>query len=119
MLLLSARDEPTIRHIIDSRLTSLSNVAILEIKIKQALGCVKIAILLDVDHLRLVLDSYFELPLYFERTALLNEIDEIAEGIKLARLETLVCSDVRPEPLTRQLPGSGIRGRWGQTRVHV
>lgn len=118
-MLLTGRDEPTIKHILTTRLETLPRVKILDFKMKTTRDCIKIAVLLDVDDLKLGVDSYFELPLVFEKTQLLNEIDEIAEGVKTARVEMLVCTDLKPSPLTRRLPGTGIRGRWAMGRAHV
>lgn len=118
-MLLTHKDENTIRHVIVTRLESLPRVKLLDFKMKVAFDCIKIALLLDVDDLRLGVESFFELPLVFDKAALLNELDEISEGIKTARLETIVCTDLKPSPLSRRLPGTGIRGRWASGRSHV
>ena len=112
-------DIPTIKNIIVTRLESIPRVKLLNFKFKIVADCLKLALLIEADALRLGFDSFIELPLVFDKTQLLNEIDEIAEGIKTARLETIVCSDLKPAPLTRRLPGTGLRGRWAMGRSHV
>ena len=117
-MLLTIKDDATIRNIIDTRLCSLPNVAILDFKIKELPDAVKIGVLLDIDHLKLSVCSIYELPKVFSRQRLLTEIDEVAEGIKVARLETS-CTRLEPSPLSRKLPGTGLRGRWNIQRPHV
>lgn len=60
--------------------------------------------------------SFFDLPAEFERRHLLNEIDEIAEQLKVVRQETqligLVFDPSKAQP-RKVVVGTGLRGRWG------
>ena len=123
-MILSARDEPTIRNILQTRLESLPGVAVLDWKITPLKDAVRVDVLLDVDALAIGVKSAFELPRYFEKRQLLNEIDEIAEGVARARRE-LAGTELKHQQdavrvngvAWRGLPGTGLRSRSG--RVHV
>ena len=54
--------------------------------------------------------SEFHLPLEFEHAHLVNEIDEIAEQCKAARMSYWLSGRQMTE--RRDLPGTGLRGRW-------
>ena len=110
------QEETTIRNILETRLESLHLVKILEFKHKVVGDHIRIGVLLDVDDLKLCVSSVFELPLIFEKRELLNQVDEIAEAVKTARLE-VACTLALPTTHSRELPGTGMRGSWG--RVHV
>lgn len=58
--------------------------------------------------------GFFDLPRFFDHTHLLNEIDEIVESVKKARIEASisVLRGHRPEKLRVALPGTGLDGRW-------
>jgi hypothetical protein len=103
-------ENSTIRNILETRLESLHGVSVLEFKHKIIGDHIRIGVLLDVDNLHLCVSSLFELPLRFEKRELLNQIDEIAEAIKTARLQ-VACERSEPSLHARPLPGTGMRAR--------
>lgn len=117
-MFLSYNDDATIRNILETRLESLPGVKILDWKVKKMASCTKIGVLLDVDDLKLTVESVFELPHVFDKRQLLNEIDEIAEGVKQARIDT-ACVRIQPKPFSKLLPGTGIRGNFYPRREHL
>lgn len=62
--------------------------------------------------------SFFDLPAEFTHGHLLNEIDEIAEQLKVIRKETgrvgLVFKALTVFQRRTAVIGTGLRGRWGQ-----
>ena len=110
------QEDSTIRNILETRLEGMHGVKVLEFKHKPIGDHIRIGVLLDVDDLAIVVSSQFELPLIFEKRELLNQIDEIAEAVKTARLE-VACTRDLPTTHSRELPGTGMRGTRG--RVHV
>lgn len=60
--------------------------------------------------------SFFDLPAEFDRSHLLNEIDEIAEQLKVVRQETQrvgLVFDPGKTQARKVVVGTGLRGRWG------
>jgi hypothetical protein len=118
--MLTFADRPTIRHAITKRLDKEREVSVLRIPIKRGKDCIRVGVLAQIgDHL--LLRSVFELPLEFEHAHLLNEIDEIAECCKSARVDYLRNTPTNDGPIretaTREgvcneLAGTGLRGRW-------
>jgi hypothetical protein len=115
--MLTFADRPTIRHAITKRLDKEREVSVLRIPIKRGKDCIRVGVLAQIgDHL--LLRSVFELPLEFEHAHLLNEIDEIAECCKSARvdyLRNIPANDVLEtarESVSKELAGTGLRGRW-------
>lgn len=110
-------DDASIKNIIETRITTLHNVDLLEFRFKKAEGCVKVLAAFHVDH-RLVVVSQEEFPLIFDRRAVLNWMDEIESGIRSARLDAALAW--KPEPgVWKSLPGTGMRGNWSADRHHV
>lgn len=116
-MLYTHNDDASVRNIIETRIATLPNVAILDFKFERRGDCLKVGVLLDVDHLRLNVCSIEEFPLVFDKRQVLNWCDEIEDGIKHARLRT-AATRVRPSPLSEPLPGSGLRGNWTPMRHH-
>lgn len=115
-MFLTKDDHSTIKHIIETRLGSLPGVAILETRIRNLDDCIRCGVLLDVDNLELSVQGLFELPPVFDKTQLFNEVDEVAEAVKAARLERKF-TRLEPAPLQRPLPGNGLRGNWAKPRM--
>jgi hypothetical protein len=108
--------QPTIKFAIERRLDKEPGVRVLEVKIQPhptavpAFIAVGVLAIIDED---LIATGTFHLPWEFEHIHLLNEIDEIAEGYKLARIN--VALEGKPgEGMKRTLLGTGLRGRWEQ-----
>ena len=62
--------------------------------------------------------SFFDLPAEFEHSHLLNEIDEIAEQLKVVRRETVFSNLLavpKKEGPRQFVTGTGLRGRWGSS----
>jgi hypothetical protein len=119
--MLTFADRPTIRHAITKRLDKEREVSVLRIPIKRGKDCIRVGVLAQIgDHL--LLRSVFELPLEFEHAHLLNEIDEIAECCKSARVDYLrsvpandsLAGETAHASVCRELSGTGLRGRWKQ-----
>jgi len=129
--MLNADDTPTIRNAIIKRLDREPGVVICDLKFEKAkfgdwyavnphkdnsflLMCeapfVRVRLESDIGLPR-TLVSYFDLPVPFEHSDLLNHIDEIAEQYKAARLSIAGRGGLLTHP-ERQLDGSGLRGRW-------
>lgn len=72
---------------------------------------IRVGIRLQIDEGNLYVESIFHLPLSFELRQVHNEIDEIAENVKEARLS--YWRNGRPAHTGRvKLRGTGLRGRW-------
>lgn len=114
--MLTYSDEPTIRFAMMRRLDKEPGVKICEIKtvphLRDDPPYIAVGVLATVMD-AIVTRSIFELPAQFELRHLHNEIDEIAEQFKAARLDFFGkgCFLLEPE---KQLAGSGLRGRWKQ-----
>lgn len=131
--MLNASDTPTIRNALNKRLGGEVGVTICDIKFEKAkfgdwyatdphaekpllMMCETPFIRTRIEaHVGLprTLVSYFDLPVPFEHTQLVNEIDEIAEQYKAARLQVVGRGGLLTHP-DRQMRGSGLRGRWSQ-----
>ena len=113
-MLYAPHDLPTIRHSILKRLGAERGVTICDVIIKERKDHVRVAILALLDGFdALRVTSCFELPKEFELIQVHNEIDQIAEQYKAARLD--YWAKGRPE-LGRMesipLAGTGLRGLW-------
>jgi hypothetical protein len=109
--MLTFDDEPTIRHAILKRLDKERDVRVCHIPIARSADCITVGILAQIGSGALIVKSRFELPLEFELTQLHNQIDEIAESYKAARMG--YWREGRPQHMPeRALPGSGLRGGW-------
>lgn len=105
------RDHTSIENIVKTRLHTMEGVEVWNVKIINKPDCMKVKVLIVADDLTLRFRSRFELPLSCPKDLLLNEVDEIAESIKAARL----VQKWTPYPASkemRELPGTGLRGRW-------
>jgi hypothetical protein len=108
--MLNGWDEPTIRNAILKRLSVERGIRLLDIKIKRHKDNVAIGVLAQLDTVLLV-RSRFDLPPEFEYTHLHNEIDQIAEQYKCARID--YWRNGRPEAMPeREVIGTGLRGLW-------
>jgi hypothetical protein len=119
--MLTAEDKPTIRNAIRKRLDRERGVRVLSVPVKEHEDCIRVGVHILLENLiqltadesaevPLQLISRFELPLSFEHAHLVNEIDEIAEQCKKARLDWWM----RGRKLEGfvELAGTGARGRW-------
>lgn len=121
--MLTYQDEATIRNAITKRLHEDGKTEIADIQIINKPDAdpphIQVGIwfvLKDRIQVEGLIDprSFFDLPAEFERRHLLNEIDEIAEQLKVVRKETAIASLVMRGPQPRQVVvGTGLRGRWG------
>ncbi len=105
---------PTIKFAITRRIEKERGVELLEVKVQNHPDAdppfIAVGVLALVDD-ELVASSLFHLPEEFEHAHLLNEIDEVAEGFKGARIN--VAMEGKPEPdVRRRMIGTGLRGRW-------
>lgn len=107
--MLTADDTPTIRFALTRRLDAEPGVRVYDIKFHKEAGVVAVHVELLVGN-ALIVESDFHLPDPFELGHLHNEIDEIAEHCKKARLEFWRHGRVMRG--RRELPGTGLRGRW-------
>ena len=118
--MLAYDDWPTIKNAIQKRVGAEPGIRVVDIKIKN-LGDPKspegefIKIGVEV-----LIDSHWEafsvteLPKEFQHIHLLNQIDEMIESFKAARLNGWKkgeISDVK-NPTLNRLPGTGLRGHW-------
>lgn len=120
-------DEPTIKNAIWKRLHQPGTTEIADIRVinhpdaKPAYIEVGIWFVLK-DRIQIdgLVDprSFFDLPVEFTHSHLLNEIDEIAEQLKAVRKETAIAR-IMFNPEARQgrsaVLGTGLRGRWLDT----
>lgn len=117
--MLTYDDNPTIRHAILKRLDAERGVKVCEIKIEPHLldprePFIAVGVLLEVDRALdggLLLSGVFHLPAAFELRHLHNEIDEIAESAKSARIDVALTHGTRRGERKVML-GTGLRGRW-------
>ena len=120
--MLTIEDTPTIRNAIIKRLDKEPGVAVADIKIEGAKDHIKVGVwlmLTDTQQAGGIVDirSFFDLPDEFEIGHLHNEIDEIAEHCKKARLKTGVGRILFMPGVDRKrefLTGTGLRGWWPQ-----
>lgn len=116
-MLYTIRDESSIRNILFTRLESVPGVKIIEHRIKQIGDAIRVGVLLEIDDLRLLVQSIEEFPKQVDRRQILNFCDEVIEGVKQARLETCVVR-VQPRAFVEEVRGTGIRGHWDPKRLH-
>lgn len=123
--MLTYQDEATIRHIIMRHLHDVGKTEIADLQIinhpEASPPHIQVGIwfiLKDRIQVEGLIDprSFFDLPAEFSKSHLLNEIDEIAEHLKVVRADTvrigLVFSPGAKEP-RKAIAGTGLRGRWG------
>lgn len=112
--MLTHADEPTIRFALNRRLDKEPGTRVGEIKCTPHLKAeppytqVEAEIYLNST---LTVRTAFHLPEPFEHRHLLNEIDEIAESCKRARLDFWKQGQSMMGA-HNELPGTGLRGRW-------
>lgn len=109
--MLTADDKPTIRYAILRRLDKETGVQVCAIKFVEGDDCIGVGVLAKLGN-TIITSSQFQLPLVFEHSHLLNEIDEIAEHIKDARRDFFTAA--LPVSEVRKIAGTGLRGRWAQ-----
>ncbi len=112
------RDHTSIENIVKTRLGSLPGIEVWTVKIINKPDCMKVKVIFVADDLTLRFRSRFELPLSCPKELVLNEVDEIAEAIKTARLEHKFTT-AKPSPVMRPLPGTGLRGKWKDYPLNV
>lgn len=110
--MLTFEDEPTIRHAIMKRLDKERGVDISDVLIKSHLDCIAVGILATIDD-AIVVRSRFDLPPEFDYRHLHNEIDQVAEQYKAARLDFTGRGHHLRQPEI-QLMGTGLRGLWAK-----
>lgn len=108
--MLTSDDIPTIRHAIDKRLDKERGVKIIDTVCYVGKDHIRVSVFMTVGEL--YCSSDFDLPLEFEHSHLLNEIDEIAEHCKEARAKYWRMG--RHCIGETAIHGSGLRGRWRQ-----
>lgn len=125
--MLTTDDKPTIRNAILKRLDREPGVAVADIQAKDArdkdgksyLQVGVWMVLTDTEQESGLVDlrGFFDLPPEFEIAHLHNEIDEIAEQCKAARLKAGIGRILfvpGKEQKREALAGTGLRGRWPQ-----
>lgn len=131
--MLTGEDTPTIRFAITRRLDKEPGVEVADIKFARVgrgdwyAGYGDVMMRADEPFLRvglvlwlgraIIVRSQFDLPDPFEIGHLHAEIDEIAEGCKRARRDFFTAGAGVSEE--KQLPGTGLRGRWSRYGVSV
>lgn len=109
--MLTADDTPTIRFALVKRIDAEPGMRSGEIKFLHGPGFIDVHVEVAVGGLdALLVHSEFHLPDPFEIGHLHDEIDEIVENAKGARLE--FWRNGRVMAGRRELPGTGLRGRW-------
>ena len=116
--MLTANDTPTIRNAIQRRLAAepgIDSVHTTFVKFPGSHVAVQIELHLGwIDEKLLAVVSTFDLPDPFEHGHLLNEIDQVAEGVKAARRGVYAGGGGVYDIPQTQLPGTGARGLWGR-----
>lgn len=120
--------DSTIKHICETRLEGKSPVegepriggvpgvtGFYFFELKHLQDCIRVRLSLDVrggfyDDMKLRVNSEFELKPNCSKREVLNELDEIAEAVRIARLESKWKPAMHSGMAT--LPGTGVRGRW-------
>lgn len=106
-------DAPTIRWAILKRLDKEPGVKVLQTPIGLRADCITVGVLALIDD-ALITDSKFELPKQFSLIQVHNQIDEIAESFKAARLDHFgrgLRGQHQASP-RNVLAGSGLRSGW-------
>lgn len=122
--MLTYDDEPTIRNAIMKRLGNERGVKIADIEVKDFPDAkpphmqvgIWLVLLDRIDTAGLIdVRSFFDLPEGCEHSHLVNEIDEVAEQLKVVRRQTIVGKSIF-NPFRRLIrhavSGTGFRGRW-------
>lgn len=109
-MLHAEHDTPLIRNALHRRLDKERGVRIDDIKFLRTDTHLQVRVEIEVGG-ALNLISEFDLPNTFEHGHLINEIDEIAEACKRARMEFWLSGRPVFEG-RRELPGTGLRGNW-------
>lgn len=124
--MLTYADEPTIKNAIMRRLDPPKGkkgergIKVCEIKIVPHLVenppfiAVGMLLAIDSEHDGPIVRSLFHLPAVFEHAHLVNEIDQIAEQVKSARIDALTHSKPMRLGEQRTMLGTGLRGLWAQ-----
>ena len=112
------RDHTSIENIVKTRLGTIPGVEVWTVKIINKPDCMKVKVIFVADDMALRFRSRFELPLACPKELILNEVDEIAESIKTARLEHKFTT-AKPSPVMRPIKGTGLRGKWKDYPVSV
>lgn len=108
--MLNADDSlPIIKHALHRRLGKEPGVRVADVRCLVAKD--HIAVFVDLAAGDLGLHSEFHLPLEFEHAHLIDQIDEIAEQVKAARMSYWLSGR---QTERRELSGTGLRGRWAQ-----
>lgn len=113
--MLSFDDDATIRNAILKRLDGERGVRVCDIKMAPARNAVPPYIRVGIESLldaQFTCVSFFDLPGEFEIGHLRNEIDEVAEQYKSARLDRFFNGPTENGRM-RTMRGTGLRGRWG------
>lgn len=100
----------TIRWAILKKLDAESGVKVCDVLIKPHPDHIAVGILATLSD-ELIVRSRFDLPSEFDLRHLHNEIDEIAEQYKAARLDFFGRGAIMRDP-EKMLEGTGLRGRW-------
>lgn len=125
--MLTYDDAPTIRNAIIKRLDPAKGkkgergIKVCEILIEPHLLdpvkpfiAVGVLLALDSEHDGPIVRSTFHLPAQFEHAHLINEIDEVAEGAKAARIDMAVNGRLMKFGEQRTMLGTGLRGNWAK-----
>ena len=117
-------DEPTIRHAIMRRFDPAKGkkgergIKVCEILVQPHMIenppfiAVGVLAAIDSEHDGPIVRSYFHLPAEFELRHLHNEIDEIAEQYKSARIDMALNGRMMKFGEQRTMLGTGLRGNW-------
>jgi hypothetical protein len=108
--LLTYDDAPIIRHAVLKKLDAERGVKVCDVLAHEHPGAIAVGVLAVVDD-TLVVRSRFDLPPEWELVQLHNELDEIAEQYKAARMDFWGRGRVLSDP-EKVLGGTGLRGRW-------
>lgn len=113
--MLTVRDTPTIRNAIMKRLGKEPGIDSVHTTFRKHPGeYIGVDIEIYLQGSGYWVNSTFDLPDPFEHAHLLNEIDQVAEGVKAARKAMFGrCAGLIVTPRV-QLAGTGRRGLWAQ-----
>lgn len=122
--MLTYADEPTIKNAIIRRIDPPKGkkgergLKVCEVKIEPHLLqnppfiAVGVLIAVDSEHDGPIVRGVFHLPAVFEHAHLINEIDEIVDRAKGARIDIKVNGKLMRLGEQRTMLGTGLRGRW-------
>ena len=112
-MLSAENDIPIIRHAITKKLGAERGVTIYDLVIREVKDCIRVGVITVLDGPGgIQTESRFELPKQFELRHVHNEIDQIAEMIKMARRDFWANGKTLPGSIERQIIGTGMRGLW-------